>query len=473
MRRGWFIVAVMALASCARFQPQPMSAEKNAELLEARSLGDPGLREFVETNLHRPFPAWPAQAWDFEQLTFAAFYYHPSLELARAQWAVALGGQITAAQRPNPVITATPGYDTTTSIPSPWLPLTFIDVPVETAGKRKYRRAQAAHAAMAARFNVAEAAWQVRSALRLSLIDLASAEQRDVLLQRQIALQEQIVGLLQGQVQAGAVSASEAVPFRIALLRARLDRIDAQRLTAEARARVAEAIGIPLRALDGIKLTFEGLQDMEVITRLSSGEARRNALQSRPDILGALSEYAASESALRLEIAKQYPDVHLQPGYQYDQGDNKWSLGIVVELPILSQNRGPIAEAEAKRREAAARFNAVQAKVMVEIDTASQSVRIAQENLLTLQALMQEQGKRLQSVEGQVRAGQVDRLELLNAQFENLTTELAQLDGRLKLQQALGALEDSVHRPFELPAAVYDSVPPTRWTNQPASKLEK
>lgn len=459
MRRWGIILSALLLASCARFQRQPLAPAHNAELLESRSLTNVDLKLFIETNSHRQFLTWPAESWDFDQLTLAAFYYHPNIEVARAQWAVARGGELTAGQRPNPVLTATPGYDTTTSIPSPWIPLTFLDIPIETAGKRKYRRAQAAQTAAAARFNIAEVAWQVRGDLRFSLIELTSAEQRDVLLQRQVALQEQIVSLLQAQVQAGAVAGSQAVPFRIALLKARLDRIDAQRLAAEARAKVAESIGVPLRALVGVKLSFRGLEDFEVVRQLSSVEVRRNALQSRPDILGALAEYAASESALQLEIARQYPDVRLQPGYQYDQGDNKWSLGIVVELPILNQNKGPIAEAEARRREVAARFNALQVKVIAEIDRASQSVRIAQENLITLQALAQEEAKRLDSVEGQVRAGAADRLELLNAQFENLTAELAQVDGRLKLQQALGALEDSVRRPFELPSAIYDSVP--------------
>jgi outer membrane protein TolC len=196
---------------------------------------------------------------------------------------------------------------------------------------------------------------------------------------------------------------------------------------------------------------------VETITHLASGEVRREALQSRPDILGALAEYAASQSALQLEIAKQYPDVHLQPGYQYDQGDNKWSLGIVADLPILNQNQGPIAEAKARRQEAAARFNALQVKVLAEIDRATQAVQIAERNSLALRALLEEQSKRVDAVAAQLRAGATDQLELLNAQFESLTAELAQLDGRFKLQQAVGALEDAVRRPFELPAAVFES----------------
>ena len=450
-------LAAVVLAGCARFHSQPLNPAQNAEFLEDRSLTNEALQAFVKTNLHREFPAWPVMSWDFDMLTMAAFYYHPNLELARAQWAVAQGGQVTAAQRPNPVLTATPGYSSTVTTPSPWLPLTFIDIPIETAGKRKYRRAEAAQQSEAARLNVANVAWQIRSDVRVGLLEFVSAQARESLLRREVSVQEQIVNLLQGQVQAGAIAGSQAVPFRIALVRARLDLIDAQRLMSEARTHLAEAIGIPVRSLEGVSYTFNALEDLQTITHLSSPEVRRAALQSRPDILGALADYAASQSALQLEIAKQYPDVHLQPGYQYDEGDSKWTLGIVVELPILNQNQGPIAQAKARRLEAAARFNALQAKVLAELDRATQAVQIAQKNSLAVRALVEEQTKRLDAIAAQVRVGAVDQVELLNAQFESFTAELAQLDGRLKLQQAVGELEDAVRRPFELPTAIFES----------------
>lgn len=455
MRYGSAVLAGVLLAGCARFHSHPLVPARNAERLAARSLSDPDLRTFIETNSQLKLAIWPTNAWNFETLTWAAFYFHPDLEVARAQWAVAQGGQLTAAQRPNPVLTATPGYDTTTSIPSPWLPLTFIDVPIETAGKRKYRRTEAAQLTEAARLNIANVAWQVRSELRTALIEVSSAERHLNLLQRQVELQNQVVALLQQQVQAGAIASSQAVPFRIALIRARLDLIDAQRISSEARARTAEAVGVPLEALQGINLNFTGLESIEEIARLSSADVRRYALQSRPDVLQALAEYAASESALRLEIAKQYPDVHLQPGYQYDQGDNKWSLGISVELPVLSHNQGPVAEAEARREESAAKFNALQVKILAEIDRATQAVQVAEKNLIALRALQEEETKRLEAVTGQLKAGAVDQIEVLNAQAESLTAELAQMEGRVKLEQAIGNLEDAVRRPFDLPAAIF------------------
>jgi outer membrane protein TolC len=453
------IIALGLLVGCARFHSQPISPEQTAASLDSRSLDNPALKAFLEGSLHRELTNWPAVSWDLDLLTLAAFYYHPSLELARAHWAVAQGGEITAGQRPNPVLNVTPGYNATTFAPSPWLPLGYLDIPIETAGKRSHRRAQAAQLSTAARLNVAMAAWQVRSNLRASLLDLAAADQRAALLQDPIALQEQIVQRLDQQVQAGAIASSEAATFRIALAKARLDLAEAQRLSADARARVAEAIGVPLRAVEGLKAPVYPDLSPKLASELTSSEVRRAALQSRPDILAALAEYAASQAALQLEVAKQYPDIHLQPGYQYDQGDSKWTLGLTVELPVLHQNQGPIAEASARRREAAARFISLQAKVMADIDRAVAVFQISETNSVALRSLAEELARRTESVSAQFRAGAADQLDLLSAQLESASARLVQLDGQMKLQQAVGALEDAVQRPINLPDAVFQSEP--------------
>ncbi|MGE5300064.1 MAG: hypothetical protein ACM3MB_03760 [Acidobacteriota bacterium] len=47
-----------------------------------------------------------------------------------------------------------------------------LDIPVETAGKRGYRIEKAAHLSTAARMNIAETAWRVRSRLRNTLLSL-------------------------------------------------------------------------------------------------------------------------------------------------------------------------------------------------------------------------------------------------------------------------------------------------------------
>ncbi|EEF58194.1 TolC family protein [Pedosphaera parvula] len=449
----WFViiaVVVVGLAGCVRFQPHPISPSETAAKLESRSLNDTGFKAFLEKNLQKKFADWPAANWDFETLTLAALYYHPSLDVARAQWDLARGGEVTAAERPNPTLSAVPGYDfSATSPANPWIPAVSFDLPIETMGKRRYRKTQAAQLSESARLNIATAAWQVRINLRSALIDYTTSRQREGWLQRQLEIQERVIKLLQQRLEAGALASSELTLVRIAAQKIRLDLLTTQTSRADARARVAEAIGIPVSQLEGMDFSYDPGARLPAASELVTEAIRRQALQGRADVLAILAEYESSQSALQLQIAKQYPDVHLGPGYQFDQADNKFSFAITAELPILNQNQGPIAEAEAKRLEVAARFMALQSKVIAEIDRSLAVYRTTSAQIGGLDALAAEQKRQSQSVEAQVNVGVADQLDLANARLDLATSELVQLDTRIKLYQALGAVEDALQRPID------------------------
>lgn len=458
------------LTGCVAFKSEPLNPASTGATLENRTLADPQLKTFLETNLKQQFAQWPLNSWDFDTLTGVAFYYHPSLDLTRAQWQVALGGNKTAAGRPNPTVSAVPGYNFSASRGmTPWLPSLTFDIPIETDGKRGYRRAHSQHLSESARLSITATAWQVRANLRTSLIDLIAAQGREALLQHQSALQDQILRSLEQRLQAGVVARAELTPVRIARAKLQLDLADARRLGSEARVRVAEAMGIPAKALDGIMLAYDLSARTPPATNLLSAEARGVALRSRADILGALAEYAATQSSLQLEIAKQYPDIHLGPGYQYDQGDHKLSLSATLELPLFNQNQGPIAEAQARRAESAARFNALQSKIIADLDRAAAAFNVTQENMAALETFAVTLHEQNDGISAQVKAGAADPLDLLNSQLEVGLSELAQLDGRAKAHQAFGALEDALQLPVTAlsPAALETGRLQTRKENQP------
>jgi len=130
---------LLAGSGCVHYRPQPLAPEKSANQLESRRLDDAGLKAFISTNSSPAPEVWPLEKWDLDSLTLAAFYFHPSLEVARAQWQLAEAGVKTAGGRPNPTLTVTPQYNTTTFVPSPWGPSVSVDLPIETAGKRGKR----------------------------------------------------------------------------------------------------------------------------------------------------------------------------------------------------------------------------------------------------------------------------------------------------------------------------------------------
>jgi outer membrane protein TolC len=458
---GWLAALLVALLAggCARFQSHPISPDQAAAEFDSRTLADDGLRAFLETNLPGALPIWPLPAWHFTNLTLAAFYYHPDLDVARAKWSVAEAGKGTAGQRPNPTLSAAPAYNPTTTIPSPWLATVTLDIPIETAGKRGYRMARAGQLSEAARWNLAATAWQVRSRLHRAWVDLCAADQTETLLSQQQAAQAGVVRLMEAQLAAGAVSPYEVTQARLAASRTRLAWQEAQGQREEARARLAMAIGVPSSALEGVRLLFADLDGNPA--DLPTTEARRQALLSRADLLAALADYAASESALQLEIARQYPDLQLSPGYKFNQGDNEWSLGLSVTLPLLHQNQGPIAEAEARRAEAEAQFNALQARVIGEVDRALAAYRAALGALATAEAMAADLGKQDRAARARWEYGDISKLELSNVQLELNTTALARATAWVNAQHARGDLEDALQTPVAGQAIAWETAPRT------------
>jgi outer membrane protein TolC len=446
----------LVLLGCQHFEPKPISAEQNATDLETRSLTNSELKSYLEQNLGRQISNWPTQQWDFEMLTLAAFYFHPSLDIARAERDVATAAIRTAGGRPNPTIGVTPEYSYNPPAgASPWLPSVKFDVPIETAGKRRYRLDHARHLSEAAALKIAATAWTVRSRLRTSLLELADARQREEVLRQQRSLQEKIIARLDQRFRAGTVSSFEVTTARIALSKGEVELQSLQRRAAEATARVGEAIGVPATAVNGVAIVFPS--GVATDTELTSSEMRTRALHTRPDILVALAEYGASQSALQLELAKQYPDVHLGPGYQWDQGEHKWSLGIGMELPVFNQNQGPIAEAKAKRTAAAARFEAVQSRALAEIDLALASYTGAQANVRAVESLLERQQQQLAAVEAQFKVGAADNLEVLTTQSEVYASKLLQFDASAQALVAFGQLEDAIQRPFAALSSVEEN----------------
>jgi outer membrane protein, heavy metal efflux system len=439
-------LGLAAGAACVRYMPRPVVAAATLDDFEARRLDSPEFLDFLGKNagLDRP----PA-AWDLAALARAAFYFHPDLDLARAQWATAQAGRITAGERPNPTFGILMGYNATspTSEVRPWIPESALEIPIETAGKRGYRIAQAQSLSEAARLNILAAAWGVRSRLRQAYVDLYAALETESVLGRLQVTQAENVRILEAQLAVGEASPADATQARLALAASRLAALDAAQQSAQTRVRLADALGLPAAALDGIALSFDSLLSPPV--DLPAKEIRRKALVNRADILASLAEYAAQESALRLEIAKQYPDLSLGPNFQLDQTDIKWTLGLSLLLPLLNRNRGPIAEAEAHRAEAAARFQALQAKVLGEIESAAAAARLAGEKAKAADDMWRSLQKQEASAAARYEMGEISKLELIGARIELAAGELARLEARIKACQAAGELEDAVQSPLD------------------------
>lgn len=427
-----------------KYRPAPLAPAAMASSLRARTLQDPGLKRFLEQDLGHELAVWPPKTWDLRDLTLAAFYFNPTLDVARARVEASQAAIVTAGARPNPTLSITPG------IPSPYLLGIELAFPIETAGKRGYRAERARSLSEAARYDLAGAAWNVRSSVRKSLLDYFLAVRALDLLHSEEHLRNAQVGLLEQGLGVGEIPRPEVDLARIGLAKTHVAIKTAEGRIAETRAILAAAIGVPVAALDGINFSWATLDHPPSADLLAPQRIRREAVLNRLDIRRGLEEYAAAESELQLEIADQHPDFQIGPGYTYEEANNFFTLALSKTLPIFNRNQGPIAEAEAARKEAAANFLATQARVIAESEAALARYRSALKELDEVeQSLAILQARRERMARHAVQFGESDRLALNGVMLERSAVATARLDALGRAQSALGDLEDAIQRPLE------------------------
>lgn len=160
---------------------------------------------------------------------------------------------------------------------------------------------------------------------------------------------------------------------------------------------------------------------------------------------------APAQTAAQLEAhslvapaLRSFVETHLHRNFP------EWPLGLSVTLPVFNRNPRANAEAPARRVEAAARFNALPARALAEIDLAVAGYCAAAQKPAEADTMLAAQAMR--------DAGEISKSELTGLQLQLSASALARLDALVKAQPAAGQLEDAVESPFDVPLAPIESV---------------
>ncbi|HWU67181.1 MAG TPA: TolC family protein, partial [Methylophilus sp.] len=330
-----------------------------------------------------------------------------------------------------------------------WIIGGVLNTPIETANKRDYRTDKAMLLAKAADLRVADSIWLIRSRLKAALLEAYSAQESVKLLEQHITIQTKINQLLEQQATVGEIALVEVTRARITLNQLKIGLDTAHKRIADSRVMLATIIGIPVEGLPANVLQAEEWSSVPDLMQVPVQQMKRVALHSRPDIVAALTDYDAAQSALQLEIANQYPNLSLAPGYTWDLGANYWVLGAsLLQLPIFNQNQGPIAEAEAKRKEMAQRFLALQLKVISDVDRANAGLQSIADKWTEVERQQQMQKKHQEEVQANYDGGEADQITLLLAKIEDIATQRSALDVLIESHQAENGLEDTLRQPM-------------------------
>lgn len=428
MRRAILSAGLAAsLAACQHYGPAPPLLDRFPAALEARRLEE------------KP----PGTSWSGAELLAAALPRNPQVVAAKDKYLTAVAAARTAKQPLGVVLTLTAEY---ADEAKRWGGGPAADIPVDVGVRRSARISTAELQALQAWYDYAEAAWTVRTALEKARIELEGAQDAAALADRAAALRRDRLQRLERRVAAGEDDRVLALAAQTELATTERRLADIQGRAAQAKVDLAKALGVGPAAVNDLVLAPIG--EIPALDALPAW--RRDATLSRRDVLRALADYDLAEGSLRLEVARQYPEVRLGPGYFYDHGVNKLPFNLVLLLPPYDLNRSAIAQAEAARAASGRSLEAVQANVLSAVDTAAGALATARANVERVELHALPAARR--TAEGAaraVKAGSADRVEDLAARAAELDAELDLLDARRTAAVAVADLEDALRRPFD------------------------
>jgi cobalt-zinc-cadmium efflux system outer membrane protein len=440
---------MLGFLGCSYPQPEPLDPKKSEAEFRARTLEDDGLRRFIDANPGFNTPPFPPSSWDLGALTGVAFFYQPELDLARARLGLARAAGITAGMWPNPV--AALDLEKVTNAAAgvqPWIYGFNLSLPLDTLWKRGYKIEEAERQSDAALLALAETGWRVRSRVRAALAEHLFALGELDLRRFEETVRVEIVAALERKLALGEIFRLDVDAAQGDLSNARIAIHTAEGHVSESRALLGGALGVPQAALRGKAFAWPGLENPPPLASLSLETAQSAGLLNRIDLRGLLAEYEAAEAALKREVASRYPDLSLAPGFLSDQGDKKFTLGLSFTIPILNQNEGPIAEADARRKHVAARFYQLQANAIGEVESGSERYRTALAELGEAEKTLASIDRREKATQRAIELKELDKTALAGLHLERVQAQAARLSALKRAQDALGSLEDAVQRPL-------------------------
>ena len=438
--RSWLIVVTLLAPACARYVPAPLDTTGAAPRYHSRSLADPGLTAWLGALGQQEHADRRDVAW----LAFAALYFGSELDARRAEWRAAVAAEGTAAQRP-PI---GPDADLErrvggAELEAPWVVALSLPLTIELGGKRGARVAAARARTLAARVALDDAVWRTVEAVRAAAGDYrGSYVLRDVVArERTAALRAE--QLVRARYAEGALPSTE-------LFRAGADAraADAAYAGDEGRIRVAagrlaRAVGVPAAEILGRPLGDASPRGCTWADSLGADSLEAIALRRRNEIGIALARYAEAEADVRLAVAARNPDLTLAPGFIWDQGVHRWTLGL--GLPgLIRRGRGPAREAMARRAAVAAEVTAAQTAVLGDLDVARAECGAARTALSALDSVVDRAGEATRAARDAYGRGETGELELRQAEIVEARAERERVSAAQRLMQASLDIEGAV-----------------------------
>jgi outer membrane protein TolC len=431
------LLAALLGVGCVQYQAKPMLLTAIATAQQSRSMASSCIKAIQRSNALR---------WREAELIAAAECFNPALARAKAATQLAAASGELAQRYPGLALVLSAEYARSAPESSKWLRGLSVDLPLDFGARRAVRLQTAVQTQLLIALEDAIAHRAVAADIGLSIDAICAAQQEAALLRLRAEQQQAWLNFTLQRIAEGQSALPEILKPQQDLLATQAAKLRTQAAERTARSQLALALGLPLSQVLALNVQAKAAK----VAPLTDARQRQAALLARPELLRALGQYQLSELALRLEVARQYPDIRLIPGYIWERGLVKLPLSLSAALPPQGGNRAAILVAGAARELAARELELVQANITTEIDLALANHEAAKQAY----ALGVQQ---LESVKMEARAagaafdaGMLDQLGRLGAALHLSDMQLSVHTLAVELQRAERALAIALALPADL-----------------------
>lgn len=363
-----------------------------------------------------------------------AMEHSPTLGGAKAVVKQSHGQQIAAGAYPNPSISGVAGRgairDPSTGVRVTERTVT-IEQPLEWMGKRQARQ-EAANAGVAGATAALE---ETRLALlvdvKVAFFSVLYAQRDSELAAQNVTMVEEVLRTVKARVLAGEATSFDTMKASVEVQKAQKDVTRAQSALVVAKTRLntlaAGVLGKQF-SIQGDFLSPQQPLDLDGLTL--------QAFERHPTLRRLTSLATQAEHTVRFEREARMPNISVQGSYHREAGDEAFTAGLSVPLPLWYRRQGEIETALGTKHRAEAERQRAQNELEQGITQYAQEVRTAQDQLHVFETgLLTQAEQTLTVARTSFRHGAASLLDVLDAQrvYRQTLREYAQVRADLSI----------------------------------------
>ena len=360
----------------------------------------------------------PIQNWKLNELLLAQEFYNREIALAKSEWDIVKSNEALTKLKPLSSLGINIGKSDSNQEISKNIYGGDISFIFESANKKIIRHEIAFNKTQSAYLAYQINIFGNKIKLLEDLIGYVENQDLIIIQKKKVKLNQSILHMVKKRFDLGLASQVDIDRHALAISSSYQLLISLQIKQENLKRNLATHVGmkfqkfneVPIK-VDHIKATFKKSSESFSNKQKFNGikyAATLNSLSLRK----LLADYAISESELKYEIAKQYPDYIFSPAYTYDVGNSIWSLGINSLISSSKRNEILINKAKKIRGAQASKIYSYQLSLINKVENFVPRFEGLIKELNHFSPLIEARKRLENQLRNQHKNGLIDRLDL-------------------------------------------------------------